>query len=65
MPLYEYKCDSCKETFEVIRRITEKDDVKCPECGKPAKRQITGFALGGSGDGRSAPVGGGGCRGGG
>jgi len=65
MPLYEYRCDSCEKTFEVIRRITEKDDVKCPECGRKAKKQVTGFALGGAGDGGSTRASGGGCRGGG
>ncbi|MCK9463802.1 MAG: zinc ribbon domain-containing protein [Proteobacteria bacterium] len=45
MPLYEYECPRCGETFEAITRITDKDETECPECGSPAVRQLTGFAV--------------------
>jgi putative FmdB family regulatory protein len=48
MPLYEYECEKCGARFEAITRITEKDETECPECGAPAERQVSSFALGGS-----------------
>jgi putative FmdB family regulatory protein len=32
MPIYEYECATCGETFEVILAIGE-DSPPCPECG--------------------------------
>lgn len=35
MPLYDYKCSSCNYTFELNRRISERDEndaLACPEC---------------------------------
>ena len=33
MPLYEYECNRCGETFELIVPISEKDNAKeCPQC---------------------------------
>lgn len=47
MPMYEYKCARCGAEFEEILRITEKDEVACPECGAPAERQQSGCSVGG------------------
>jgi putative FmdB family regulatory protein len=34
MPLYEYRCQACGDTFETIRGLNDKDeDVECPQCG--------------------------------
>lgn len=34
MPLYDRKCRSCDELFEVMCKISEKDNVQeCPSCG--------------------------------
>lgn len=43
MPIYEYKCVKCNETFEVYRPMRESDEkVKCPKCGaKNLERQIS------------------------
>ncbi len=65
MPLYEYHCDDCDETFEVIRRASDSDDVKCPKCDKPAKKQLSWFATGTSGGGHTCSPGSGGSWGGG
>jgi len=45
MPLYEFRCPSCGEKFEEIVRVTQTDQVVCPECGgeKP-ERQMSVFA---------------------
>ena len=61
MPMYEYRCEACGEEFEAIVRITEKDEVDCPECGKRAKKLVSAFAFGGGGNGSSGYGDGGGC----
>jgi putative FmdB family regulatory protein len=43
MPTYEYGCPNGHH-FEKIQKITEKPRVKCPECGAPATRKISGGA---------------------
>jgi putative FmdB family regulatory protein len=45
MPTYEYKCPA-GHTFEKFHPTMKNDHrrVKCPVCGKPAQRQISGGA---------------------
>jgi putative FmdB family regulatory protein len=43
MPTYEYACPAGHE-FEKFQRITEKPRTRCPTCGKPATRKISGGA---------------------
>jgi len=34
MPIYEYLCNSCKETFSLLQSVNSKrEDSKCPKCG--------------------------------
>lgn len=51
MPAYDYRCPSCELVFEVVRAITDRDDVVCPECGVIGKRLFTpvGVVFKGSG----------------
>lgn len=49
MPLYEYSCDDCGERFELIRRASDEEPVICPECGSPARKLLSGFAVQGGG----------------
>jgi len=43
MPTYEYACPAGHE-FEKFQKITEKPRARCPVCGKPATRKISGGA---------------------
>ena len=43
MPTYEYLCPEGHE-FEVFQKMSDKPRAKCPTCGKPATRQISGGA---------------------
>lgn len=46
MPLYEYKCHSCGETFEVIQKFSDAPLEVHPKCGKgPVERLISPPAL--------------------
>lgn len=63
MPIYEYHCKACDETFEIFQKMSDEPLGKCPKCGKRVKRLIsqTSFALKGGGwykDGYAARGGG-------
>ena len=52
MPIYEYVCKACGHEAEIMHKISDPAQKKCPECGKPklAKQMsATGFRLGGGG----------------
>jgi putative FmdB family regulatory protein len=43
MPTYEYECPE-GHRFEKFQKMSEKPRAKCPVCGKPAVRKISGGA---------------------
>jgi putative FmdB family regulatory protein len=43
MPTYEYQCPE-GHRFDKFQKMTEKPRAKCPVCGKPATRKISGGA---------------------
>ena len=43
MPTYEYLCPE-GHGFDKFQKMTEKPRAKCPVCGKPATRKISGGA---------------------
>jgi putative FmdB family regulatory protein len=43
MPTYEYRCPN-GHTFEKFQKISDKPKARCPTCGKPAERLISGGA---------------------
>lgn len=51
MPYYEYNCLKCKQTLEILQKISEAPKRKCPECGGKLKKLIsnTAFQLKGGG----------------
>ena len=52
MPIYEYQCESCKETHEALQKLSDALLTECPNCGEQAlKKQVTAsaFRLSGSG----------------
>ena len=58
MPIYEYTCEKCQETFSKLRKMSEADEAAaCPTCGAQAKRRISACAIGSSSGGAqpSAP----------
>ena len=68
MPLYEYTCGTCSNTFEKLRLFDQMDDpAPCPDCGSESRRQLSvfmSFSTDESGQ-TTAVAGGGGCCGGG
>ena len=50
MPIYEYKCTKCDETFEEFQNVNEGNEkLNCPKCGEPKPEKIfSAFAATGS-----------------
>ncbi|MCG9128932.1 zinc ribbon domain-containing protein [Candidatus Poribacteria bacterium] len=46
MPIFEYRCTSCNNNFEVLQRTNDqKSDVKCPKCGTlKTKKRLSSFS---------------------
>jgi len=40
MPIYEYRCSSCGQEFEILQKVSDAPLKKCPECGKPALQKL-------------------------
>lgn len=52
MPLYEYGCQACGKSVEIVQKFSDPPATECPHCGKPALvKQIsqTSFQLKGGG----------------
>ena len=51
MPIYEYRCSSCRDEFEVTQKINDSPLKECPKCQGPVEKLIshTSFVLKGSG----------------
>ena len=45
MPLYEYKCEICGATFEVIQRFSDPPIETCRTCGGPVKKVLSAPAI--------------------
>jgi len=46
MPVYEYRCEDCREAFETVQAVNARaEDTVCPHCGaKKAARLMSAFA---------------------
>ena len=52
MPLYDYYCESCHKTTELLQKINDPIATECPHCHQPhLKKQVSaaGFQLKGNG----------------
>src|SRR4029077_9215013 len=49
MPIYEYRCESCSEKFELLTRFAERDTAQaCPACESTRTRVlVSSFAVAG------------------
>ena len=47
MPIFEYRCSDCGQTFEELVSSGDRDKVQCPGCGsKSTDRQLSTFCVG-------------------
>jgi putative FmdB family regulatory protein len=51
MPVYEYQCTACNNTFELRQKFSDEPATECPTCGGAVKKLIsnTAFSLKGGG----------------
>lgn len=58
MPLYDFDCPGCGQSFEKRVSLSQLDEVNCPNCGgQHVNRKMGTFAIRGQSSGReSAPV---------
>jgi putative FmdB family regulatory protein len=40
MPLYEYRCDTCHHTFEIIQKFSDPPAGTCPSCGGQSVQKL-------------------------
>lgn len=47
MPLYKYRCSECENTFKVLKKNGNKDELpECPECGSSeVERMISSVGI--------------------
>lgn len=45
MPLYEYRCESCGEQTEVVRKFSDEPLTVCSSCGGTLKKLISSPAI--------------------
>jgi putative FmdB family regulatory protein len=65
MPIYEYRCVDCGESFEALVSAS-RPEAQCPRCQSAnLSRELSVFASARSDDAAMASSGGGGCCGGG
>ena len=44
MPIYGYKCHTCRATWEQIHTVDNRNNEQCPSCDAPAEIQIVSTA---------------------
>ena len=45
MPIYEYRCQECGKTSELLQRMSDPPMAACPLCGGPVKKLISSPAV--------------------
>ncbi len=67
MPLYEYNCEICANSFDRLKLVGARDEkTACPDCGGNSLRKLSLFAsVSKDSDGNNTMTAGGGCCGGG
>ena len=45
MPIYEYFCGECRHHWELIIPRDQSDAQACPQCGKPARKELSAPAF--------------------
>ena len=42
MPTYDYRCESCNNTFEFFQNMSDEPLNKCPDCNRKVRRLVSG-----------------------
>ncbi len=43
MPIFEYHCEKCSQTFEKLSKKLE-DQTTCPDCGEAVQKVVSAFS---------------------
>jgi len=46
MPTYQYECESCGDSFEILQSMKDKKLKKCRKCKKPSLVRLIGAGSG-------------------
>lgn len=46
MPTYQYECEACGHSFEILQSMNDKRLSKCPKCGKNKLSRLIGTGSG-------------------
>ena len=46
MPTYQYECDACEYSFQILQSMLDKKLKKCPQCGKKRLHRLIGSGSG-------------------
>jgi putative FmdB family regulatory protein len=46
MPTYQYQCEACDHSFEILQSMMDKKLKKCPDCGKSKLNRLIGSGSG-------------------
>jgi putative FmdB family regulatory protein len=57
MPIYEYECEGCKRTYEVLVRGASDEGVRCPACGGSKRKRLFSVFAAGVGHADASPCG--------
>ena len=45
MPFYDYRCEKCKETFEVLHKVSDEPLTKCEICEGPLLKMMNNMTF--------------------
>ena len=45
MPIYEYQCDDCGHSFEVMQKMSDEPLTECEKCGGPLRKVLHPVAI--------------------
>jgi putative FmdB family regulatory protein len=45
MPIYEYRCEKCDHTFDMLV-MQKEDEIMCPQCKGEVRKLMSAFAVG-------------------
>lgn len=51
MPMYEYRCTSCNNEFELRQKFSDPPASRCPQCGADVEKMISSTSFNLKGDG--------------
>jgi len=45
MPIYEYHCGTCNKNLEIIQKMSDPPQKKCPDCGGKIEKLLSSSAF--------------------